>query len=66
MRETLTNGTYKYAAGPVRLRGEERHAASCPTTLASAGAETKINGYVELASLKIDSEWAMTLDRRRQ
>jgi len=32
-----------------------------PTTLAGAGAETKINGYIELASLKLDSEWAVSL-----
>ena len=29
--------------------------------LLSTGAETKINGYVELASLKLDSEWVMSL-----
>jgi hypothetical protein len=32
-----------------------------PATLASAGAETKINGFVELVSLKLDSEWAVNL-----
>ena len=32
-----------------------------PATLTSASAETKINGYVELASLKLDSEWAVSL-----
>ena len=50
-----------------RLRHQERHAcASAPATLRAPGAETKINGYVELASLKLDSEWAMSLDRREQ
>ena len=62
LRDKLTHGTYKYAAttfpfdvknGTLRLK---------PTTLASAGAETVINGYVELASLRLDSEWVMTLE----
>ncbi len=41
------------------LRLTARDAAPAP------GAETKINAYVELASLKLDSEWAMSLVGRR-
>ena len=32
-----------------------------PTTLTGPGAEITINGYLELASLRLDSEWVMKL-----
>jgi hypothetical protein len=61
VREKITKGTYKYA--PVNFAFEIKNGTLrlAPTVLAGAGAETKVNGYVELASLKLDSEWALSL-----
>lgn len=61
VREKITKGSYKYA--PVTLAFEVKNGTLrlAPATLTSLGAETKINGYVELASLKLDSEWALGL-----
>jgi uncharacterized protein involved in outer membrane biogenesis len=61
VRERITKGTYKFA--PVELAFDIKNGTLrlAPATLSSAGAETKINGFVELASLKLDSEWAMGL-----
>lgn len=62
LRDQLTKGSYRYAAtslpfeiknGTLRLKG---------ATLASKGADTAINGYLELTSLRLDSEWHMQLD----
>jgi hypothetical protein len=61
MREKITKGTYKYA--PVNFAFEVKNGTLrlAPTVLAGQGAETKVNGYIELASLKLDSEWALSL-----
>jgi hypothetical protein len=61
VREKVTKGIYKY--GPVKLTFDVKSGTLhlTPTTLASTTGVTKINGYVELASLKLDSEWAVGL-----
>jgi uncharacterized protein involved in outer membrane biogenesis len=60
-REKVTKGIYKY--GPTKLAFDVKSGTLrlAPTTLASPTGVTKINGYVELASLKVDSEWAVSL-----
>jgi hypothetical protein len=61
VRDKVTKGIYKY--GPVMLAFDIKSGTLrlAPTTLASPTGVTKINGYVELASLKLDSEWAVSL-----
>jgi hypothetical protein len=61
VRETLTKGRYKYA--PARFAFDVKNGTLRlkPALLSGAGAETKINAYVELASMKLDSEWVMSL-----
>jgi hypothetical protein len=61
VREKVTKGIYKY--GPTKLAFDVKSGTLrlAPTTLASPTGVTKINGYVELASLKLDSEWAVSL-----
>ena len=61
VREKLTKGIYKY--GPAKLAFDVKNGTLRlePAALASQGGVTKINGYVELASLKLDSEWAVSL-----
>ena len=61
MRDKITKGTYKYA--PVQFAFDIKNGTLhlAPATLTGLGAETKINGYIELASLKLDSEWALKL-----
>ncbi len=62
LRDKLTHGTYKYAAATFPFEVKNGTLRLKPTTLASVGAETVISGYVELASLRLDSEWVMTLE----
>ena len=61
VRDKVTKGIYKY--GPVKLAFDIKSGTLrlTPTTLASPTGLTKINGYVELASLTLDSEWAVSL-----
>jgi hypothetical protein len=61
VREKVTKGIYKY--GPTKLAFDVKSGTLhlAPTTIASPTGVTKINGYVELASLKLDSEWAVSL-----
>ena len=61
VRDTITKGIYKYA--PVQFAFDIKNGTLrlTPATLTGPGAETKINGYIELASLKLDSEWALKL-----
>jgi hypothetical protein len=61
VRDKITKGTYRFS--PVQLAFDVKNGTLrlTPATLAGAGAETKINGYIELASLKLDSEWAVSL-----
>jgi hypothetical protein len=61
VRETITKGTYKFAPATLAFDIKNGTLRVAPATLASAGAETKINGFVELVSLKLDSEWALSL-----
>ncbi len=61
MRDKLTHGTYAYAAAELPFEVKNGTLKLKPATLASKGAETTINGYIELASLRVDSEWAMRL-----
>jgi hypothetical protein len=61
VRETITKGTYKFAPATLAFDIKNGTLRVAPATLASAGAETKINGFVELVSLKLDSEWAVSL-----
>jgi hypothetical protein len=61
VRETITKGTYRYA--PVRFAFDVKSGTLrlTPAVLEGPGAETKVNGFIELASLKLDSEWAVSL-----
>ncbi|MET0840618.1 MAG: hypothetical protein ABWX95_00585, partial [Methyloceanibacter sp.] len=61
VRETITKGSYKFAPATLTFDIKNGTLRVAPATLASAGAETKINGFVELVSLKLDSEWAVSL-----
>jgi hypothetical protein len=61
VRETITKGTYQYA--PVKFIFDVKNGTLrfAPAVLAGQGVETKVNAYLELASLKLDSEWAVSL-----
>ncbi|MBC8012703.1 MAG: AsmA family protein [Methyloceanibacter sp.] len=61
VREKITKGIYKYAPAKFAFDVKNGTLRLAPATLLSTGAETKINGYLELASLKLDSEWAVSL-----
>lgn len=61
VRDKITKGTYKYAPAQFAFDIKNGTLRLTPATLTSANAETKINFYVELASLKLDSEWAVSL-----
>jgi hypothetical protein len=61
VREKITKGIYKFAPATLAFDVKNGTLRLAPATLATAGAETKINGFVELASLKLDSEWAVSL-----
>jgi hypothetical protein len=61
VREKITKGTYKYAPAKFAFDIKNGTLRLTPATLSNPGSETKVNGYVELASLKLDSEWAVSL-----
>ena len=61
VRNTLTKGTYGFAPATFALDIKNGTLRLAPTTLAGIGAEADVNAYVELASLKLDSEWQMRL-----
>src|SRR5262245_6447139 len=62
LRDTLTRGSYAYPATALPFGFKSGTLKLDPAVLAGKGAETTINGYVELASLRLDSEWAMRLN----
>jgi uncharacterized protein involved in outer membrane biogenesis len=62
LQDTLTKGTYAYTETALPFDVENGTLKFAPGALAGKGAETTINGYVELASLRLDSEWAMRLN----
>ncbi|MGA7371347.1 MAG: AsmA-like C-terminal region-containing protein, partial [Methyloceanibacter sp.] len=62
LQDTLTKGTYAYAPTALPFEVKNGTLKFAPAALAGKGAETTLNGYVELASLRLDSEWAMRLD----
>jgi uncharacterized protein involved in outer membrane biogenesis len=62
LRDGMTKGTYKYGAVAVPFDIKNGTLKLKPSTLASKGSSTTVNGYVELASLRLDSEWEMRLD----
>ncbi len=61
VREKVTTGLYKYAPAQFPFEVKNGTLRFTPTMLSGAGAETKVNAYVELASLKLDSEWEISL-----
>ena len=65
LKDTLTKGTYVYSATALPFAIKNGTLKLDPAALAGKGAETAINGYVELASLRLDSEWAMRLKDSR-
>ena len=65
LQDTLTRGSYSYAETALPFDIKNGTLRLAPATLASKGANTTINGYVELASLRLDSEWAMRLNGSR-
>ena len=62
LHDTLTRGTYAYAATSLPFGIKNGTLKLDPAVLVGKGAETTVNGYVELASLRLDSEWAMSLN----
>jgi hypothetical protein len=58
----MTKGTYKYGAVAIPFDIKNGTLKLKPSTLVSKGTATTINGYIELASLRLDSEWEMRLD----
>ena len=65
LQDSLTHGTYAYAETALPFEIKNGTLKLDPATLASKGAETTVNGYLELASLRLDSEWAMRLNGNR-
>lgn len=65
LRDRLTRGTYPYAAVKFPFEIKNGTLKFEPRALANKGAKTLINGYVELASLRVDSEWVMQLNSKR-
>lgn len=61
VRETLTKGVYRYPPAAFAFEVKNGTVRLVPATLSTAGAAAKIDFYLELASLKVDSEWAMSL-----
>jgi uncharacterized protein involved in outer membrane biogenesis len=61
LREMLTKGTYKYAPAEIAFEVKNGSLRLASTSLVGTGAETGVNAYLELASLKLDSEWLMRL-----
>ena len=61
LREGLTRGTYAYAAAELPFEVKNGTLRFQPVPLANKRADTTVNGYIELASLKLDSEWVMRL-----
>ncbi len=61
VRDTLNRGTYPYGAAELPFKIDNGTLKVAPATLANKASETTINGYVELASLRVDSEWVMRL-----
>ena len=61
VREKITKGIYQYAPAKFTFDVKNGTLRFAPAVLASHGAETKVNAYLELASLKLDSEWAVSL-----
>ena len=61
LRDGMTKGTYRYETASIPFEVKNGTLRLTPTVLAGKGAETEINAYVELASLKLDSEWRVTL-----
>ena len=61
VRDTLNRGTYPYGAADLPFKIDNGTLKVAPATLANKASETTINGYVELASLRVDSEWVMRL-----
>jgi uncharacterized protein involved in outer membrane biogenesis len=61
LRETLTKGVYRYPPGEFAFEVKNGTVRLLPASLVTAGAATKVDFYLELASLKVDSEWAMVL-----
>jgi hypothetical protein len=61
VREKITKGVYKYAPAKFAFDVKNGTLRLTPATLSNPGSETTVNFYVELASLKLDSEWAVSL-----
>jgi uncharacterized protein involved in outer membrane biogenesis len=61
VRDTVTKGIYKYPPTKIAFDVKNGTLRATPAVLSTAGAATKMNFYLELASLKLDSEWAMSL-----
>src|SRR3990170_371318 len=61
VREKITKGVYKYAPAKFVFDVKNGTLRLTPATLSNPSSETKVNFYVELASLKLDSEWAVSL-----
>ena len=61
VRETITKGTYSFVPANFAFEVKNGTLRLAPAVLSGSGAETTVNGYVELASLKLDSEWNVSL-----
>ena len=65
VRDTLTKGTLYYAPASFAFEVKNGTLRLAPATLSGTSADAKINAYVQLASLKLDSEWAVSLTGAR-
>ena len=62
VRDKLTKGTYRYGATTIPFEVKNGTLRLSPTQLAGKGAAPTIGGYIELASLKLDSEWTVNME----
>jgi uncharacterized protein involved in outer membrane biogenesis len=65
LQDSVTHGTTAYAETAFPFEIKNGTLKLDPATLSSKGGETAVNGYLELASLRLDSEWAIRLDGGR-
>ncbi len=61
VREMITKGVYKYAPAKFAFDVKNGTLRLTPATLSNPGSETKVNFYVELASLKLVSYCSVSL-----
>lgn len=61
VRERITRGVFRFEPVSLAFDVENGTLRLKPAVLIGSGAEAAVNGYVELAGLKLDSEWTVRL-----